>query len=579
MIRWIAIAGALLLTAAGSAQLAETFVGDWTTSFGTQVNRVAADPNDPQQFYGMLDARKLQGQLEYYSVLVKYNCRGQFAWTRALQGGDSTRQFVDMAVHRGNGKIGVLHADDSRFILQWLRSSGLANGSVEVDRDPNWLPLDLAADPNRPRWYILYRDNTGVLGHFGLMVLDEMGGLRQTWQSDRVAFGKARLEVLPSGELLLAANGRMYLIDSEAGQVEGWSWAGDDPLNIDFTLWEDDAYFAEWTDSGLRLSRWTSAGPQQVWIGGTDLFPADVSNLQVAANASSWVLMADLSVGGGAPPIALLQGQRNTDFSSRWVPDVFAVNGHIALDADDRVLYSGSLLGGRDDHIFRLDEANPCVQLESPGSSLAAGDLSIFSPIPVFNMQPLSPDWRETDIDIFTDIPPEDRRCQSFISRDDLAAVFSDTLVTCADSVVLSHPFSEDVEWNGQSIPQPWVIRSPGMYTVSAPVCQRAETFTFTVEFTDCDCTWFMPNIFSPNGDGINDGFGPAGECIVREYSLQIFDRWGQLVFESRDPNISWDGRRQDRPVPTGVYVYRWQYIPLETLEPVEQSGSVTLIR
>ena len=391
MKRCIAIIGALLLTVAASGQLAETFVGDWTTSFGTQVNRVAPDPNDPQQFYGLLDARKLQAELENYSVVVKYNCRGQFAWTRALEGGDSTRQLVDMEVHKGNGKIGVLHADDSRFILQWLRSGGTPIGNVEVDRNPNWLPLDLAADPNRPRWYILYRDNTGVLGHFGLMVIDEMGGLQQTWQSDRVAFGKARLEVLPSGELLLGANGRMYLINAGTGQVEGWSWAGDDPLNIDFSAWEADAYFAEWTDSGLRLTQWTTDGPQQQWLAQPELFPGSVSNLQIATNANSWALMADLSMGGGATPIGLLQGQRNSDFSSLLTPDVFAINGHIALDADDRLLYSGSIPGGADDHLFRLDAANPCVEVTTPGATWRMGTFPSFRPFPFLIYRPCPP--------------------------------------------------------------------------------------------------------------------------------------------------------------------------------------------
>ena len=579
MIRWIATAGFLWLTAAASAQLAETFVGDWTTSFGTQVNRVAADPNDPQQFYAMFDARKLQGQLEYYSVLVKYNCRGQFAWTRALEGGDSTRQIIDMEVDRGNGTVGVWHADEDRFILQWVRPGGTPIGSYEVVRDPNWEPLDLAADPTGANWYLLFRDNSGIVGHFGILVIDESTGTERTWQSDRVAFGKAQLEVLPGGELMLGANGRMYRIDVNTGEVEGWSWMGDNPQNIDMAVWNNFVYTTEWRDEGLRLTQWTRNGPQQQWRAGEGLFPGTATNIQIAMNQNTWALKADVSTGGSAAPIGVLSGQRDVDFSAYWSPDVFATEGHLALDADDRALYSGSSPNAQDDHVFRLDANNPCVDASTPGASLSSGDLSTYSPIPVFDMQPLFPAGRFVDFSLYTDIPPEDRRCQSFISRDDLADVFQDTLVECVDSVVIAHPFSEGVEWNGQPVPQPWVIRSPGMYTVSAPVCQRAETFTFTVEFTDCDCSWFMPNIFSPNGDGINDEWGPAGECIVREYHLQIFDRWGQLVFESQDPNVNWDGRRQNSPMPTGVYVYRWQYIPLETLEPVEQAGSVTLVR
>lgn len=561
------------------AQPAETFVGDWTTSFGTRVNRVAADPNDPQQFYGLLDARKLQGQLEYYSVLVKYDCRGQFDWTRPLEGGDSTRQVIDMEVQRGRGNIGIFHADNDHFVLQWLRPGGSPIGNFEIERNMNWEPVDLAADPSGSRWYVLFRDNSGIVGHFGVLVVDESSGLQQAWQSDRVAFGKARLEVLPSGELMLAASGRMYSINTSSGSVEGWSWVGDDAQNIDFTAWEDQTYTAEWTDTGLRLTEWAASGPQGQWLADESIFPGSVTNLQIAANQNSWALMADVSMGGSEAPIGLLYGARGADFSDYLIPDVFATDGAVALDADERILYSGSSPNARDDHIFRLDGNNPCVESSAPGTSLTNGDVSIFTPIPVFDLQSISPTGQFGGIQLYTDIPPEDRRCQSFISRDDLAAVFNDTLVECADSVVLNHPFAEGVEWNGQPLPQPWVIRSPGMYTVSAPVCQRAESFTFTVEFTDCDCSWFMPNIFSPNGDGINDEFAPAGQCIVREYNLQIFDRWGQLVFESRDPNIAWNGRRQNSPMPTGVYVYRWQYIPLETLEPVEQAGSVTLVR
>jgi gliding motility-associated-like protein len=114
---------------------------------------------------------------------------------------------------------------------------------------------------------------------------------------------------------------------------------------------------------------------------------------------------------------------------------------------------------------------------------------------------------------------------------------------------------------------------------VSAPVCQRSESFTFTVDFEDCGCQWFMPNVFSPNGDGINDDFGPEGECQVTDYELQIFDRWGQSVFLSRNRDQRWNGRVRGTPAANGVYVYRWRYRLLETGEWVETSGSVTIVR
>ncbi|HOS48836.1 MAG TPA: gliding motility-associated C-terminal domain-containing protein, partial [Bacteroidia bacterium] len=48
--------------------------------------------------------------------------------------------------------------------------------------------------------------------------------------------------------------------------------------------------------------------------------------------------------------------------------------------------------------------------------------------------------------------------------------------------------------------------------------------------------SFYIPNTFTPNGDGLNDTFGIAGEAL-KEFRMQIFNRWGQLVFESGNPN------------------------------------------
>gem|GEM_PF-1243029 len=569
------LSGSLLM-----AQTAETFIGDWSTTFGTIANRVAADPNDPLRFYALLDARKLQGDLEYYSVLAKYNCEGQFHWVRGLDGGDSTRQTIDMEVHPGSGMVGVLHADDTHFILQWVRPNGMPLRTVEIERSTDWQPLSLAAHPTQPRWYLLYRDNSGVLGHFGLMVIEESGNLRAGWQSDRVAFGEAQLGVLPDGRALLGASGRMYSIDPGSGEVEGWSWSGPDPLNIDFVVRGDRGYFLEVDGTGLRLIRWSANGPEEQWT--STPFPAPAFNSSLSVNDTHWAVMADVQINNSGAPVGVLWGPREQDFSSFWQPDLQAlgsIQGDIALDDDLRVLYSGSTINQQADRVARLDANNPCVESSAPGDGMTSGPPQNISAIPVFNLLSLSPNIQEVPTVFYNDIPPEDRTCRSFLTRSDLAEVFRDTLVRCVDSLVLNHPFSTGVENNSEPLPQPWVIRSPGSYTVSAPVCQRSESFTFTVDFEDCGCQWFMPNVFSPNGDGINDDFGPEGECQVTDYELQIFDRWGQSVFLSRNRDQRWNGRVRGTPAANGVYVYRWRYRLLETGEWVETSGSVTIVR
>lgn len=66
----------------------------------------------------------------------------------------------------------------------------------------------------------------------------------------------------------------------------------------------------------------------------------------------------------------------------------------------------------------------------------------------------------------------------------------------------------------------------------------------------------YVPNTFTPNGDGLNDTFGVAGEAI-EDFRMQVFNRWGQLVFESKNAMDRWDGTHMGDPVPMGTYVYK----------------------
>jgi gliding motility-associated-like protein len=89
----------------------------------------------------------------------------------------------------------------------------------------------------------------------------------------------------------------------------------------------------------------------------------------------------------------------------------------------------------------------------------------------------------------------------------------------------------------------------------------------------------YLPTAFSPNGDNINDIFQPIFNCdAVTFFNLQIFDRWGNLLFESNDQNKGWDGRQQDEYLNPGVYPYVLQYELHGTGNKVK-SGDVTIIR
>ena len=71
----------------------------------------------------------------------------------------------------------------------------------------------------------------------------------------------------------------------------------------------------------------------------------------------------------------------------------------------------------------------------------------------------------------------------------------------------------------------------------------------------------FFPNAFTPDGDGFNDLFLPIGLTEnVTIYQLSIFNRWGQQVFETSNPNAGWDGKYVGEPLQLGVYTYKVSY-------------------
>jgi gliding motility-associated-like protein len=90
----------------------------------------------------------------------------------------------------------------------------------------------------------------------------------------------------------------------------------------------------------------------------------------------------------------------------------------------------------------------------------------------------------------------------------------------------------------------------------------------------------YMPSAFTPNGDGINDVFQlPPSYRSVKVESFCVFNRYGQMVFSTRDVGKGWDGCIHSRPQSTGTYVWYIKYEDPIVGKPVIQKGTVVLIR
>ena len=92
-------------------------------------------------------------------------------------------------------------------------------------------------------------------------------------------------------------------------------------------------------------------------------------------------------------------------------------------------------------------------------------------------------------------------------------------------------------------------------------------------------CLIEVPTAFTPNNDGLNDWFSPHNALKAIDYHFRVFNRWGQLVFESYNWMDKWDGKINGQPQGTGVFVWVLSYTNRDTGKPIFRKGTVTLIK
>lgn len=124
------------------------------------------------------------------------------------------------------------------------------------------------------------------------------------------------------------------------------------------------------------------------------------------------------------------------------------------------------------------------------------------------------------------------------------------------------------------------LVEESTIYTLSATdgICVRTDTvFVKTFDFICGDPFVYIPNMFTPNGDQQNDVLYVRG-ALIKEMVLRVYDRWGELVFESFDRSHGWNGEFRGKPLDPDTYDY---YLKVTCVDDVESiiTGNVTLAR
>ena len=178
-----------------------------------------------------------------------------------------------------------------------------------------------------------------------------------------------------------------------------------------------------------------------------------------------------------------------------------------------------------------------------------------------------------------------------------LDAIFTGPTLLCPEDQItlVNQSIGNVVRWDWQlGDGRTSNIKNPPTFTLSAPTNAREKFYTIRLIATndhDCQdtaiqvvkvvntCRIAIPNAFTPNADGKNDFLYPLNAFKADNLIFRVYNRYGQVVFETRDWTKKWDGTMSGKAQPSGTYVWILQYVDRDSGTPVLKKGTTVLIR
>ncbi len=161
-----------------------------------------------------------------------------------------------------------------------------------------------------------------------------------------------------------------------------------------------------------------------------------------------------------------------------------------------------------------------------------------------------------------------------------LVSIGNDTVLCTGEHVLLNASLPDATYlWLDGSTDSTFNVTQQGTYSVE--VTNNCGTSKGRINFIDGNCGLcpvFLPNSFTPDGDGYNDYFFPEFNCEMIRYEFFIFNRWGELVFKAENINTKWNGSHKGFLAKPGVYAYRLEYVT-NAFESKKITGHVNLLK
>lgn len=171
-----------------------------------------------------------------------------------------------------------------------------------------------------------------------------------------------------------------------------------------------------------------------------------------------------------------------------------------------------------------------------------------------------------------------------------VAVVSNDTTIIPGVSVMLMASGGISYSWSSAAglscsvcsdpVATPSVTTTYYVTVIDANGCATIDSITISILETPCNVSEiFIPNSFSPNEDGQNDVLKLFSSSIPETFYFAIYDRWGEIIFESTDHTLAWDGTHRNKPMDTAVFTYLLKVTCKGDTEENIEKGNISLLR
>lgn len=146
----------------------------------------------------------------------------------------------------------------------------------------------------------------------------------------------------------------------------------------------------------------------------------------------------------------------------------------------------------------------------------------------------------------------------------------------CEDDTYLYYTTGD---WQGDLNGNLIAINETGEYFFQESNTCSSVQHEIKITTIDCNCFIYVPNVFTPDYNSYNNTFKAEVKCDLLDfYRLDVYNRWGELLYRSYDPSSEWDGNYGGKPVQDGVYIWQIEYTETTSSEVKELRGHITIL-